>query len=110
MSTFQQSTDAHVLPFIHGAPVNVASFAAANGIEIEVQMLLLRARQIFGDDVRVILERDAEIEDDLHLVFEAKYLAEVDEVLRKEDEWYECSVEVDPRAMRFIRLFVDIQS
>jgi hypothetical protein len=71
--------------------------------------MLRCARELFGSDVFVVLEEDAEIPDDLHLVFEVKTTGEVDNILRKEDEWHERSIELAPKALSFFRLLVDIQ-
>lgn len=88
---------------------DVSSFASAKRIGSELDAMLRVTRLIFGDGIRVMLEQDAENDDDVHLLFEAKCSGEVEEVLQKEDAWHEQAIELAPRAVPFFRLFIDIQ-
>lgn len=88
---------------------DVADFVSARQLEAELEAMVLSTREIFGNDARIVLEQDAENDDDLHLLFNAKCIGGVDEVLCKEDEWHERSIALAPRAVPFFRLLVDIQ-
>lgn len=109
MSTFHQPANPQIPLFVTGPRSDVASFTFEKGIAAEVDAMMHCTRQIFGKDVRLILEQDAEIDDDLHLLFEAKCVGEIDEVLEKENEWHDQGLVLAPNALQFLRLFVDIE-
>lgn len=88
---------------------NVRSFASANGIEAEIQTLLRSTREIFGDSFRLMIEEDAQIGGNWHLVFKVTSSAEVDQVLAMEDEWHDRCVSLATKAAPHVRLLVNIK-
>ncbi|HVA51453.1 MAG TPA: hypothetical protein VNH11_34240 [Pirellulales bacterium] len=109
MSTYHQPVNIDAPLFLSAPHCDVRSFASAKGIEAELETMLSGTREIFGDSFRVVLEEDAGIENDVHLVFEVKTSGEVDDVLLREDRWHDRCVTLAPKAAPLLRLFVDIQ-
>lgn len=90
-------------------PSDVSSFASANDIEAELQVRLRSTQGIFGNRLRMVVEEDAEIEGDWHLVFNVTASAEVNQVLAMEDEWHDRCVSLAAKAAPHVRLLVNIE-
>ena len=109
MSTYDESTKLDAPFYFAGVQSDVAAFASGQGIESEFRLVVECTRQIFGDDIQVVVEEDPEIAGDIHIIFEVKAYGTVDEVLRKESEWHRQCYDLVGSAAFFFRLLVDIQ-
>ena len=108
MSTYDRPASFDSLVFMPGETSEVASFASAQSIEKELESMVKTTAEIFGGDVRVVVEEDAEIAGDRYLLFEVKARGDVDEVVKKENEWHRRCARFGWESARFFRLGVDI--
>lgn len=109
MSIYQSSlTDSSFL--LSGKPIDPAVRASLHGTDAELQAMLDKTRELFGENVEVVLEEDPELPNDVHVVFNVKTHGDVDQVLAKEDDWHARCIRHSGKARMLFRLKVDILS